>query len=207
MGEIPAEEFTALYEHFSLHPIPVNKYRNVSGTGRSQTLGIVGRRCLPPDYSRMNWHRPFTLKLLKEFADKWVPIPWNAVTINQSYKAAPHRDKNNVGPSFLVAFGNYQGGALKIHEGDRKGVWDIKHRPIIHDFSKDLHSVQDFVGHRFSLVFYWYDLKGVELPGWDVKMINDQWRFFRGDQMITKKTGLPHPLRHPKPVSSYDVTP
>jgi len=112
-----------------------------------------------------------------------------------NYRAGPHRDKNNVGDSVLVAFGDFTGGELEIHEGDLSGVHDIRHKPIQTDFSKVLHSVRSFEGNRISLVYYWYDLKGVVLPPCDVRFIDGQYRFFRGDVMIHKKTGLPHPLR------------
>ena len=195
MNPIPEHAFAELYLELSEHPLPVNKYRNTAGTGRSQTFGVVNRRCLPPDYSRQNWLRPYLFKLLKEFAERYVDISWNAITVNQYYRASPHYDKNNVGESFLVAFGNYTGGELEIHEGPSLGFKDIRHKPIKMDFSKVLHSVRDFEGERFSLVFYWYDLGDTVLPPCSVKKVGDKWRFFRGDEMILPSKGLPHPLR------------
>ena len=177
------------------NPLGVNYYRKKTGVGRSQTFGVVGRRCLPVDYSRQNWLRPYTLKLLKDFADQYVDISWNAITVNVNYKADPHYDRHNIGNSYLVAFGNFVGGELELHEGPNQGLWDIDRKPMVADFSKILHSVKNFEGERMSLVFYWYDLKGVQLPPWDVKLVNGEWRFFRGDEMIDKKKGLPHPLR------------
>lgn len=196
--EIPEYAFYELLADLTLHPLPVNHYRNSSGSGRSQAFGVVGRRCLKPDYSRQNWLRPYTLSLLKEFADQYVDISWNAITVNMDYKAAPHYDKNNVGESYLVAFGNYTGGELEIHEGSSLGFWNIRHKPIKMDFSKVLHSVRDFEGQRISLVFYWYDLRGVELPPWSVRYENGKYFFYRGDEKITKENGLPHPLRKNK---------
>ena len=193
--EVPEEAFTAIRHELERKPIPINRYRNVAGEGRSQTMGVVGRRCLKPDYSRQNWLRPYLFKLLRDFADQYVDISWNAITINQNYKAGPHYDKNNVGDSYLVAFGNYEGGELEIHEGEASGLHNIRHKPIIKNFSTILHSVRNFQGQRYSLVFYWYDLKGAVLPPCDVRLVNGEWRFFRGDEMITPKTGLPHPLR------------
>ena len=197
--DIPPSAFTALYEELTAHPIAVNKYRNKSGEGRTQAFGIVGRRCLPPDYSRQNWLRPYLFKLLSEFADQWVDISWNAVTVNMNYKAAPHYDKHNVGESYLVAFGDYTGGELEIHEGEALGLHDIRHKPIKKNFSQMLHSVRSFEGTRISLVFYWYDLRGVVLPPCSVRYHDGKWRFYRGEEMLDKKTGLPHPLRKLKP--------
>ena len=192
---IPHADFAALVEDLTTNPLPMNAYRKTAGSGRSQTFGVVNRRCLPPDYSRQNWWRPKTLYLLKEFADKWVDISWNAVTVNVDYQAAPHRDKHNRGVSFLVAFGSYTGGDLVIHEGDLSGSHSIWCSPIKTDFSKVLHSVQPFTGNRFSLVFYEYDLKETVLPPWSVTNETGDYRFYRDGIPITKKEGLPHPLK------------
>jgi hypothetical protein len=83
---------------------------------------------------------------------------WNLETYpdrtkNQNYKAEAHRDKGNIGESFLVAFGDFTGGELEIHEGPLKGLHDVR-TPMVTDFRKVLHSVKDFVGTRYSLVFY-----------------------------------------------------
>lgn len=191
---IPESAFTALFNDLTERPLAVNEYRARAGAGRSQTFGVVGRRCLKPDYSRQNWLRPYTYKLLKEFADQYVDISWNAITVNMNYQAAPHRDRHNIGKSFLVAFGEYSGGELEIHEGESSGLWDIRHQPIVMDFSKVLHSVKSFEGKRYSLVFYWYDMKDTVVPPCSVRNVNGVWRFFRGEEMILPKKGLPHPL-------------
>lgn len=193
--QIPETEFTALYNDLVEKPLPVNRYRTKAGDGRSQTFGIVNRRCLPPDASRQNWVRPYTYKLLLDFAAKWVDISWNAITVNVNYQALPHYDKGNCGISYLVAFGDYTGGELELHEGDRLGLHDIRHKPIKDNFSKVLHSVRDFQGTRMSLVFYTCNLRGIQLPSFSVKEENGKYCFYRGDEQITKKHGLPHPLR------------
>ena len=201
---IAPEAFTEIVEELTRQPITLNRYRNIAGEGRSQTFGVVGRRCLKPDYSRQNWLRPYLFKLLCEFGHRYVDISWNAITVNQNYRAGPHYDKNNVGESYLVAFGNFTGGELELHKEEGLELLDIRHKPVRMDFSKVLHSVSGFEGQRFSLVFYWYDLKGAELPPCSVKEVNGKWQFFRGEEMITKKKGLPHPLRKLKP-GEYEI--
>lgn len=187
---IPASEFAEIISELKRQPIPVNAYRNKAGLGRSQTFGIVRRRSLPPDYSRLCWNRPYLYKLLLDFSKKWVNIPFTSITLNQNYKAAPHKDKGNEGDSFLVGFGEYQGGSLEIHEGNLKGEYDIR-TPIITNFSKVLHSVKDFQGDRYSLVFYTAkDAEG--LPPASVEFQDGKYVFKRGDEVIK---GLPHPLK------------
>jgi len=188
---IPAEEFADIISELKRQPLAVNAYRNKAGSGRSQAFGVVGRRSLPPDYSRLCWNRPYLYKLLLDFAKKWVGrIPFTSITLNQNYQAAPHKDKGNVGESFLVAFGDYQGGELEIHEGSGKGLYDVR-TPLIRDFSKVLHSVKDFTGDRYSLVFY--TAKNAEnLPPPSVEFQAGKWVFKRGNEVIK---GLPHPLK------------
>lgn len=182
--------FDEILKELDRRPISINKYRLKSGIGRSQCFGIVNKRCLPPDYSRQCWLRPYLYKLLLDFADKYVTIPFTSITVNQNYKAAAHRDKGNKGESFLVAFGDFTGGNLKILEGEMKGEYDVR-TPLITDFSKVLHEVQDFQGDRFSLVFYTLDTDLV-LPKPSVVFQDGKYFFKRGDEIIT---GMPHPLK------------
>lgn len=195
--EIPEEAFTPIIQELTRRPIGLNHYRKRAGDGRSLAWGVVGKRCLAPDYSRNCWVRPYLYKLLLDFADKYVDIPYTSITVNQNYQAIPHYDRNNVGDSYLVAFGDYTGGNLVIHEGDKEGVHDIRNKPVVADFSQILHSVQNFSGHRFSLVFYtYYDPRWTyDLPPPSVVEVNGQWVFKRGDQLITKQEGMPHPLK------------
>jgi len=187
---IPSEAFANLIAELQRRPIEINKYRPSSGIGRSVAFGIVNKRCMPADYSRQCWTRPYLYKLLLDFGAEYVrDISWNAITVNQGYKASPHRDKRNGGDSFLVAFGSFTGGCLKIHEGDLSGVHNICHQPIQTDFSKVLHSVEDFTGDRYSLVYYRYPVKDVPLPP-SVRLVNDKWKFFRGE---LQTESLPHP--------------
>jgi hypothetical protein len=198
---IPPEAFEEILEELKERPIPVNKYRDVAGTGRSQTFGLVNRRCLPVDWSRQCWIRPKLFYHLQEFAKTYVDISFTSITVNQNYQSQPHRDKGNYGDSFLVAFGDYQGGSLVIHEGDLSGEHNIRYRPIKTDFSKVLHSVKDFTGERYSLVFY--NLKATKmpdepLPKGEAVFEDGKYVFKRGGKVITAKDGLAHPLRHRK---------
>lgn len=180
--------------------LPVNNYRNKSGSGRSQAFGIVCRRCLPPDYSRLCWQRPYLYKLLLDFGKKYVSIPFTSITVNQNYKASKHRDKGNTGQSYLVAFGNFTGGELEIHEGPLTGIHDVR-SPLITDFSKVEHSVRPFTGDRYSLVFY-VAKKSEGLPVPSIEQHHGKWVFKRGDEIIE---GLPHPLKGRKKIPMTKV--
>ena len=193
--ELPTDAFIAIEAELLRQPIARNEYRNKAGSGRSQAFGIVGKRSLPPNYSRQNWCRPYLYKLLLDFGAKYVDISFNSITINQDFKADRHRDKNNSGPSYLVAFGDYEGGELVIHEGDLSGCHNICRKPIVTDFSKVDHSVNAFTGHRYSLVFYtYYNKRSVSLPPWELKEDDGKWYFYCNGEKLTPGHGLPHPL-------------
>ena len=192
--EIPEADFTAIVAELKRQPLQTNAYRKGAGRGQSQAFGVVNRRSLPPDYSRCCWMRPYLYKLLLDFASIYVKIPFNAITINNNYAAAPHKDKGNVGDSFLVACGDYSGGELVIHEGEQKGTYDIRHRPIVGNFRDNLHEVKEFQGHRISLVFYTTaNSPPLPLPSVRFDKEKEKWVFFRGEEPITD--GLPHPLK------------
>ena len=197
---ISIEAFSEIIKELERQPIPINEYRLKSGAGRSQCFGVVNRRNLPPDYSRMCWLRPYLYKLLLDFGEKYVDISYNSITVNQNYKADPHRDKNNKGVSFLVAFGDYSGGELEILEGEKVGVHNINRTPIVEDFSKVLHCVKDFKGNRYSLVYYNFCNKRLpnDLPIGSVKQEGSKYYFYRGDKKITRAEGLPHNLKGKK---------
>jgi hypothetical protein len=197
MISIPSSAFDAITAELRRKPLQTNNYRSFAGSGKSQTFGVVGRRCLPPDYSRQNWLRPYLYSLLQEFGKNYVDISYNAITVNQNYRADKHRDKNNVGVSFLVAFGSYTGGDLLLHEGDLSGNHSVYHKPMVLDFSKVLHSVDHFTGERYSLVYYFFEnSRSVPLPRPSVQLEADgKWYFYRGTQKITRQSGLPHPLK------------
>lgn len=192
---IPSEVFKPIIDELKRRPLEFNAYRDKAGEGRSQAFGLVNRRCLAPDYSRQNWKRPYLYKLLLDFADKYVDISYNAITLNQNYQASKHYDKHNAGESYLVAFGSYTGGDLLIHEGDLSGAHNIWCKPIKADFSKILHSVDPFTGDRYSLVYYWLTSPRMpeSIPPPSVRQEDGKWFFYRGEEKITK--GLAHPLR------------
>lgn len=184
-------DLAPILDELCRRPIPENKYRNIAGAGRSQAFGVVGRRCLSPDYSRNCWLRPYLYKLLLEFGKKHVGIPFTSITVNDNYKAAPHRDRGNIGESYLIGFGEYSGGELQIYEGDLSGCYNVRYNPLVTDFSKVLHSVKQWEGQRYSLVYYTAK-NSSQLPAPGVRSIDGKWVFFRGEEQCD---GLPHPLK------------
>jgi hypothetical protein len=192
--EIPAEAFQEIIAELEKRPLQINEYRVKTGLGRSQTFGLVSRRSAAVDFSRMCWKRSYLYSLLLDFASKYVNIPFTSITVNQNYKAGPHFDKHNVGTSLLVAFGDYTGGDLRVHTaGDFQGIHDVKYKSLVMDFTTNLHSVEDFEGNRYSLVFYQIQKIPSGIPTGSVKKEGNKYFFYRGDEKITD--GLPHVLK------------
>ena len=162
---IPETAFAALEGELHRQRIPINHMRKNSGVGRSVTFGLVNQRRGAPGPSSLNSKRAALWELLKALGHRWVcplGVRWNAVTVNDCYRAERHRDRGNLGDSAVVAFGNYTGGALVFHEGSQKGAHDIRHRVLVGDFRAADHSVDAFVGQRYSLVFYYVESLGVQ---------------------------------------------
>jgi len=148
---IDEKEFEPMLQYLRKHPVQKTKYRTKVGEGRSQTYGIVGRRCLAPAISRTTCNNSEFFSLLMDFATRFVPVSFSSIQVNQVYVCKPHKDIHNIGQSYIIAFGSYIGGELMIH-GDK--AYDIRHRPLLFDGSKLLHSNLPFEGERISLVFH-----------------------------------------------------
>jgi len=86
--------------------------------------------------------------------------------LNCNYAAKLHRDGNNFGPSFLAAFGDFEGGELNAWPDDDRQtdkLEDLKDEDKVQlEMNKGLvlfngncgHSVEDFTGQRFSVVYF-----------------------------------------------------
>lgn len=161
MSEIPEVAFTEILREIKRKPLTVKK-KSGSNAVRSHIFGIVGKRALEPDYSRLCWLRPALYNHLLTFGEKYVDISFNAIVLNVvETPEAPAliTSKHTVGPSFHTTFGKGQ-------------------------------------GETYSLVYHWFQTKkSVPVPRPSVRFEEGQYWFYRGPVKITKKTGLPHPLK------------
>ena len=198
LEKIPELEFSEILEYIRKRPIEVNKYRPSVGIGRSQTWGIVNRRCLPPDISRQSWRHPYLHKLLMDFAAKHVPVPFTSIQVNENLACAEHVDKGNVGQSFIVGFGDYEGGSLNV-EGYSH---NIQYRGFLFDGSKQKHKTEPFRGNRFTIVYHTLAGKsrwaGIVPEISEYEAVNDGvWKIKRlsDGELFWNNKGLDHPLK------------
>jgi hypothetical protein len=110
-------------------------------------------------------------------------FPFTSIQLNYNYASRPHVDRNNVGCSYIVGFGEYEGGELWVHDsevGDDSvdctldpqdenvsayytagstfpgRLEDVKGRWIQFDGNK-LHYTKEFRGNRYTLVYFTSD--------------------------------------------------
>jgi hypothetical protein len=204
LPELDESAFRELIDHLGKTNIPINKYRKGVGEGRSQTFGMVRKRSMAPDLSRQSWMDARLHHLLLKFARLHVPIPFTSIQVNDSYKCAAHRDKHNSGDSYIVGFGAYTGGelVLKLPE-DRE--YNIRHRPILFNGSQIEHYTKDWVGRRWTIVFHtlvspakFPMIKNLDM--YEAVVVDGVWCIAyrepgRPVQHLSKKNGLPHPLK------------
>lgn len=65
--------------------------------------------------SRYNKKYPELLETLHNFISSYKPnFEYTTIQLNKNVKSLPHIDKNNIGPSYIIALGDYSGGELVI---------------------------------------------------------------------------------------------
>ena len=152
LDELPADFFAPLLAAYKKKAIGLYYERKNSGAGRTQSCGILPRRCAGVGESRNNTHYKHIFDEVKKVAAVICPdINWLTMMFNHNYEALPHKDKNNDGISCVVAFGDYEGGELVVDGKE----YNIRHRPVKMDASLLEHSVKPITkGDRYSIVFF-----------------------------------------------------
>lgn len=93
---------------------------------------------------------PIIWEELKRIGNIICPFKWETVYINKNLVCPPHKDKGNKGLSLLISFGNYTNGFIVI-EGKEYNAY---HTPTIFDGKTMEHWNTEFIGTKYSLVFY-----------------------------------------------------
>jgi len=150
--EFDSSVFTEILKTYKNHILPVYYERKNSGSGRSQSLGILPRRNYGVGESRNNDKFADVLLAARALAKQICPdLNYTTIMMNHNYEATPHRDKNNDGTSCVVAFGDYTGGELEVNGT----LYNLRHRPFLFEASKTVHSVKPITsGDRYSIVFF-----------------------------------------------------
>ena len=139
-----------------------NILRNGDKRYRGVAVGFVrsrreGHKLLPSRHlSKPKYIELFkkTAELLWDWDSKFF---FTSIQFNQNYVCAKHRDRNNVGDSYIIGLGSYTGGELLV-------FWDGKDNPpekvdINHKFFKFngaeyYHETAPFEGTRWTFVYF-----------------------------------------------------
>jgi len=178
----------AVQRALDLIEVPGNSSRkNVMPKGQTEIKGMLfGLYCYGGTMgvsAATNAH-PYLCKLLiasLQAVDS--DFPFTGIQLNYNYASRPHVDRNNCGCSYIVGFGDYQGGELWMHDSeageegvshtlnpddeDVTGLYqagstflgrveDIRERWTQFDGNK-LHYTQAFSGSRYSVIFFTCD--------------------------------------------------
>ena len=130
--------------------------------------------------SKWNNKFPKLYKLLKLLIKFYKPnFDYTTIQVNKNVFSLPHIDKNNVGPSYAIALGNFTGGKLVI-EGTE---YNIKNK--FKKFDGTLgHWITSFIGDRYSLIYFTHTFKP---PCPSLKHIKVQkFGLFKKDKLIKK---------------------
>lgn len=157
LPEIDASEFYNLYDMLECINIPPSKYENRKGFGRSRsvTFGMrkarrgneVGLSVFTERYPEI-WYE---IQRISNF----FPCKYTSVYVNKNVECEWHYDKGNVGDSYIVSFGDYEGCNLAV-EGI--GEVDTNCRPVRFDGKVMLHRTLPLIsGTKYSLVFYCHE--------------------------------------------------
>ena len=132
--------------------IGFNTNRANSGYGRSQVFGYGNIRGKGYGEFKHNAEYPDLWRALLIFGSKIVPnyIPFTAIQVNHNYKTKKHTDKNNVGLSLAVSFGDFEGGELVVGNTE----YQTKLHPLIFNGALSEHFNKPIKGDRYSLIYF-----------------------------------------------------
>jgi len=132
--------------------IGFNINRKNSGYGRSQVFGFGNIRGKGYGEFKHNTEYAELWRALLIFGKKIVPdyIPFTAIQVNHNYKTKKHIDKNNVGLSLAVSFGNFTGGELVVANTE----YQTKLHPLIFNGALSEHFNNPIKGDRYSLIYF-----------------------------------------------------
>jgi hypothetical protein len=76
---------------------------------------------------------------------------YTSIQVNRNVICNPHKDKNNVGKSIIISFGDYSGCEFVIEDV----IYNTHNQPISFDGSKLTHwNTNELNGDKFSIVYY-----------------------------------------------------
>jgi len=180
--EVAKEHLVSILSRTTIPHIPRgNLYRKPDGTvgyvsQRADVIGEIGRttnfgygKIRHRGYAEFvnNKKKPELYKALVAYAEKALPedFRWNTITLNVGVKAKRHTDGQNVGESFIIGFGDYEGGYLRTYTNETDYVAHcIKDRALKFNGALVPHETEDFTGTRYTIIFYKQNKEDLPTP-------------------------------------------
>ena len=118
---------------------------------------IKGCRTMPTSMLKKKKYKDLFEETTKYFKDNCPEdnFIYTSIQYNYNHKCKKHIDKNNIGDSYIIGFGDYTGGKLIIYDKDNNPEYiDIKNKFYKFNGANFYHETEDFTGQRYSLVFF-----------------------------------------------------
>ena len=123
--------------------------------------------------SKHNEKFPELLQKLTELINNYDPdFKFTTIQLNKNIQSPRHIDKNNVGYSYIIGLGDYNGGELNI---ENLGDFNIKNSFLKFNGTNP-HWTSAFQGTRYSIIFFTHTFKP---PRRDKKNIFDSSEIVR----------------------------
>lgn len=131
------------------------RVKDIGFMAESITFGQIKRMFVKNaqfEEAKANKMYPEVYKELKNMIHSINPnFKYNCITLNHNLKCIEHLDKYNCGASIIVGFGKYWGGELVVE----KCPINIRYKPHSFNGSKLKHYTNEFMGDRWSAIFFY----------------------------------------------------
>jgi len=143
--------------------------KNVIPTGQTEVRGLLfGLYSYGGSFgiTAATLRHPCLAKLLVAALRAQDPdFPFTAIQLNYNYASRPHIDKNNLGCSYIVGFGGYEGGGLWVQDEAATGDLAVEHTmdPTGDDVSTEYLAGERYLGRVEDINQQWVEFDGNKL--------------------------------------------
>mgnify|MGYP003673279817 CR=1 FL=1 len=137
--------------------------------GFTFTLGCGRKRNIPVGEFKANEDNRELMKAVIDYGNEILPtgFGYSVITINKNLKAKKHKDTGNDGVGCITFLGDYTGGGLNLHYGNRKETIPTHNKLICFNGANITHSTEAFKGNRYAMIFY-SQANRCKIPGYNM---------------------------------------
>ena len=96
-------------------------------------------------------------RMLEELMWEYDPnFKFTSIQVNDNNLCSKHKDSHNIGISYIIAVGNFDGGELRVWNDDETEYEDVNihNKFLCFNGSKHYHQTMPFTGNRYSIIYY-----------------------------------------------------